>query len=86
MQVGNCVAKRNYRYFYLFLNTVMVMAIYVMGCNIAVIVLGTIQLYSSTVVHVQWCIICKYACVLQWCINIPLIFMCTKVKQFGIIM
>ena len=46
MQVGNCVAKRNYRYFYLFLNTVMVMAIYVMGCNIAVIVLGTIQLYS----------------------------------------
>ena len=40
LQVGNCVAKRNYRYFYLFLNTVLVMAVYVMGCNIAVIVLG----------------------------------------------
>ena len=40
VQVGNCVAKRNYRYFYLFLNTVLVMAIYVMGCNIAVIVIG----------------------------------------------
>ena len=34
------MAKRNYRYFYLFLNTVMVMAIYIMGCNIAVIVIG----------------------------------------------
>ena len=46
-QVGNCVAKRNYRYFYLFLNTVMVMAIYVMGCNIAVIVLGKLHVYMS---------------------------------------
>lgn len=41
--VGNCVAKRNYRYFYLFLNTVLVMAVYVMGCNIAVIVLASKQ-------------------------------------------
>ena len=38
------MAKRNYRYFYLFLNTVLVMAIYVMGCNIAVIVLGKLTL------------------------------------------
>ena len=40
VQVGNCVAKRNYRYFYLFLNTVLVMALYVMACNVAVIVIG----------------------------------------------
>lgn len=48
LQVGNCVAKRNYRYFYLFLNTVLVMAVYVMGCNIAVIVLGK-PIYKSAV-------------------------------------
>lgn len=40
MQVGNCVAKRNYRYFYLFLVTITIGCIYVMGCNVAVIVIG----------------------------------------------
>lgn len=39
--VGNCVAKRNYRYFYLFLVTVFVMCLFVMGSNIAVIVLAS---------------------------------------------
>lgn len=40
IQVGNCVAKRNYRYFYLFLVTITIGCIYVMGCNVAVIVIG----------------------------------------------
>lgn len=40
LQVGNCVAKRNYRFFYLFLVTVAVMCLYVMGCNVAVVVVG----------------------------------------------
>ena len=39
-QVGNCVAKRNYRYFYLFLTTVGITGVYMMACNITVIVLG----------------------------------------------
>ncbi len=42
-QVGNCVAKRNYRFFYLFLCSIFIMAIFVMGCNIAVIVIGTFK-------------------------------------------
>ena len=39
-QVGNCVARRNYRYFYLFLTTIAVTGVYMMACNITVIVLG----------------------------------------------
>lgn len=34
------MAKRNYRYFYLFLVSVFSMCLYAMGCNVAVIVLG----------------------------------------------
>lgn len=37
--IGNCIGKRNYRQFYLFLSSVIVFAGYVLGCNIAVIVL-----------------------------------------------
>ena len=40
LQVGNCVARRNYRYFYLFLTTIAVTGVYMMACNITVIVLG----------------------------------------------
>ena len=40
LQVGNCVAKRNYRYFYLFLCTIFVMALFIMACNVTVIVIG----------------------------------------------
>jgi palmitoyltransferase ZDHHC9/14/18 len=39
--VGNCVAKRNYRYFYLFLTTVGITGVYMMACNITVIVLAS---------------------------------------------
>ena len=42
-QVGNCVARRNYRYFYLFLMVVCVFSIFVMGVNITVIVLGELS-------------------------------------------
>lgn len=41
--VGNCVAKRNYRYFYLFLCTVFVMSLFVMACNVTVLVLASKQ-------------------------------------------
>ncbi|KAL5457342.1 hypothetical protein EMCRGX_G034591 [Ephydatia muelleri] len=41
--VGNCVAKRNYRYFYLFLVTMTIGTVYVMGCNVAVIVVASKQ-------------------------------------------
>ncbi len=47
------MAKRNYRYFYLFLCAVFVMAIYVMGCNIAVIVLGKMDGCKTIVVGVD---------------------------------
>ena len=40
LQVGNCVARRNYRYFYLFLTTIAITGIYMMACNVTVIVLG----------------------------------------------
>ena len=40
VQVGNCVAKRNYRFFYLFLCSILVMSVFVMGCNVTVIVIG----------------------------------------------
>ena len=50
VQVGNCVAKRNYRYFYLFLVTMMVGTVYVMGSNVAVIVIGTYNRGVQTMV------------------------------------
>ena len=36
------MARRNYRYFYLFLTTIAVTGVYMMGCNIAVLVIGTV--------------------------------------------
>ena len=36
------MARRNYRYFYLFLTTIAVVGVYMMGCNIAVLVIGTV--------------------------------------------
>lgn len=42
--VGNCVAKRNYRYFYLFLNTICIVGVYMMAINVIVIVLASKQL------------------------------------------
>ena len=37
--VGNCIGKRNYRYFYMFITSTATMCLFVLGCNIAVIVL-----------------------------------------------
>lgn len=37
--VGNCIGKRNYRYFYLFVTSTSIMCVYVLSCNIATIVL-----------------------------------------------
>ena len=45
--MGNCVAKRNYRYFYLFLVTMTIGTVYVMGCNVAVIVIGVLPFRGS---------------------------------------
>jgi palmitoyltransferase ZDHHC9/14/18 len=42
--VGNCVARRNYRYFYLFLTTVGITGVYMMACNVTVIVLASKQM------------------------------------------
>ena len=47
------MAKRNYRYFYLFLCTVFIMALFVMACNVTVIVVGTyiLRTYIHTYIH-----------------------------------
>ncbi|XP_011403659.1 PREDICTED: probable palmitoyltransferase ZDHHC14 isoform X1 [Amphimedon queenslandica] len=57
--VGNCVAKRNYRYFYLFLVSMCIMGLYVMSINITVMVLASrmvgfvnaLKTYPATVIE-----------------------------------
>ncbi|KAL3868550.1 hypothetical protein ACJMK2_041351 [Sinanodonta woodiana] len=59
--VGNCVGKRNHRYFFIFLIWVVFMCIYVFACNVTVIVLRTRDGQSSVndyVVSVVEAIIC----------------------------
>ena len=39
IQVGNCVGKRNYRYFYLFLVSLSIHCLFILGCVVTHLVL-----------------------------------------------